>query len=123
MRLADLRFQCLDLVSLGLEELDDKVVVWDEAVVPAGRDDGLEIVADLLPPIDENAGALELVEHAQGDELVLERDQQLMPHIGQLLAIAKLREIVPGNRSTRLRAPCGATRRSSGDPGQLRTWT
>ena len=62
--------------------------------MPAGGDDGLEVVADLLPPVHEDAGTLELIEHAEGYELGLECGEQLMPDFGQLLAVAKLREIV-----------------------------
>jgi hypothetical protein len=58
--LVDLFLKRLDFISLGLEELSDQVFVGDEGVVPADRDDGLQVVADLLPPVDEDAGTFEL---------------------------------------------------------------
>ena len=64
--------QQLDGVGVGLEVLGNEVVIGDERVVPAGGHNGLEIVANLLPPVDEDAGTLKLVEHAQRHELGLE---------------------------------------------------
>ena len=65
----DGRLVRLNSVGFGLEIFGDEVAIGDQGVVPAGGDDGLEVEADLLPPVDENAGALELVEHAQRHEL------------------------------------------------------
>ena len=71
-------------------------------MVPAGGDDSLEVVADLLPPVDEDAGTLELVEYAQRHECGLEGGDQLEADLGHLLAavarILELGEVAPGNR-------------------------
>ena len=102
MGFGDGRLQRLDGVGLGLEVLGDEVVIGDERVVPAGGDDSLEVVADLLPPVDEDAGTLELVEHAQRHELGLEGGEQLVANLGHLLAavarMLELGEVVPGDR-------------------------
>ena len=70
-------------------------------MVPAGGDDGLEVEADLLPPVDEDAGALELVEHFQRHELCLEGGEQLVADLGHPLAavarMLELGEVVPGD--------------------------
>ena len=95
--LADLGLQRFDRVGLGLEKLGDEVFVGNQGVVPAGGDDGLEVVADLLPPVHENPGALELVEHAQGNELALDGGEQLVADLGHLLAVAELGKVVAGH--------------------------
>ena len=73
--LADLGLHRLDCVGFGLEEGGDEIFVGNQRVVPAGGDDGLKVVTDLLPPVHEDTGALELVEHAQRNEFALERGE------------------------------------------------
>ena len=108
----DGRLQRLDAVGLGPEVLGDEVVIRDQGVVPAGGDDGLEVVADLLPPVDENAGTLELVEHAQRHELCLEGGEKLVADLGHLLAaVARMSGVGrsrPWRQSTKIRARRGA---------------
>ena len=73
----------------------DEVGVWNQCVVPANRDDGFEVVADLLPPIYEDTGALELVEHTQRNQFALDCGKQLVPDFRQFFSIAQQGEIVP----------------------------
>ena len=73
--------------------------------MPADRDDRLQIEADLLPPVHEDAGALEFVQHLQGNQPVFEGVEQFVAHLGHLagavcrrvLCILQLGEVVPGN--------------------------
>ena len=65
--------------------------------MPAGGDDGFQVVADLLPPVHENASALKLVEHAERDEAGLEGGEQFLPDIRHFPAFAELGEIVTGD--------------------------
>ena len=102
--LADLGLQRLDRVGFGLEKGGDEVAVRDEGVMPAGGDDGLEVVANLLPPIYEDAGALELIEHAERDELVLDGGEQLVADLRHFFSVAQLGEVVAGHAHQASRA-------------------
>ena len=101
-----------DGVGLCLKVLGDEVVIGDQGVVPAGGDDGLEVVADLLPPVDEDAGTLELVKHAQRHEFGLESGEQIETDLGHLLAaIARMLGVGrshPLPQPTRIQARRGA---------------
>ena len=113
LALADTGFQAFDLLRLCLKEGSDQIVVGDEAVVPADGDDRFEIEADLLPPVHEDAGALEFVQHLLGNQTVFEGDEQFMnaPRAScwrdvlpcsASIAVGRSR---PGQPSTRLRGP------------------
>ena len=88
LALADPGLQRLDGIGFGLKERGDEIGIGNQGVMPAGGDDGLEVIADLLPPVHEDPGALELVEHAERDELALDGGEQLLADFGHLLAIA-----------------------------------
>jgi len=69
----DLCIQRFNLVGLGMEKGVNQVFIGNKSVMPAGGDNGLEVIADLLPPVHEHPCALELIEHTQGDEFIFER--------------------------------------------------
>ena len=95
--LADSGLERFDGFSLGLKERCDKIVVGDEGVVPTGGDDGLEVVADLLSPVDEDAGALELVEHAERDKAVRQAREEFLSDLGHFPPLTELGEVVAGD--------------------------
>src|SRR5262249_9160924 len=62
--------------------------------MPADGNDGLEVVPDLLPPVHEDAGTLELIEHSERNKLLLDGSEQLVANGRHFLTVAKLSEIL-----------------------------
>ena len=58
--------QRLQFIGLGLEKGLDQVRVGDQRRAPAVGHDRLQVVLDAVPPVDEDARHLELVQHAGG---------------------------------------------------------
>ena len=97
LRLTDPRLQSVNLVGFGLKERSDEIVIRNQGVMPAGGDDGLEVIADLLPPVHKHPGAFELVEDVQGNELAFECGQQLMTDVRHLFTVTQSGKVVAGH--------------------------
>ena len=69
---ADRRLQFFDGRSLGFEECGDQVFIGNKGMVPANRDKGLDVIADLLPPVDEDPRTLKLIKNSEGYQFRLE---------------------------------------------------
>src|SRR5262249_38852680 len=94
LRLGNPGLHSLDCVGFGREKRRNEVLVGYECMVPARGDDGLEVVADVLPPVHKDSGALELVENTKRNELLFDGGEKLVPDIRQFLAVAQQGEVV-----------------------------
>ena len=59
----NLSFQGFYCIGLGLEVFGNQVGIGYQGMVPASGNDGFQVIADGLPPVDEHAGTLEFVQH------------------------------------------------------------